>query len=84
MEKTYYEILLKDVGKGKRILGLAKFDAIEMDSLDEEQRNEYYEIAITEVTDIVSKAKSTNKKDDQIGTGGEKREPIEALNTDTI
>ena len=84
MEKKYYEILLKDVGKGKRILGLAKFDAIEMDSLDEEQRNEYYEIAITEVTDIVSKAKSTNKKDDQIGTGGEKREPIEALKTDTI
>ena len=84
VDKTYYEILLKGVGKGKRILGIAKFDAIEMDSLDEEQRNEYYDIAITEVTGIVSKAKATDKKDDELGTGWEKREPIEPLKTDTI
>lgn len=84
IENTYYEILISGTGDGKRIWGIAVFDGIDMANLDEKQRDDYYESAISEITTILKKAKVTDKKDDIAGSGWEEKEPLADITEDTI
>ncbi len=77
-------MLISEASERKRFLATVRFDGIDVELLDTEERAALYEEALIQTTDVISSAHPTDKNDDATGTYWEKQEPMAYLSEDSL